>query len=77
MKSKIAVSIVIALLLLGLMQVTIYFTPVVFSDPGAGRKEIWRVVSVENTQVFDTSTDINVTVSSRNGVYVACSTNIT
>jgi hypothetical protein len=77
MKNKQVAGIMIVLLVLGLIQITLNFAPLVFSDPGAVRKEFWQVVTISNTLPYNTIVDVNVTVNSRKGVNIACSTNVT
>jgi hypothetical protein len=75
MKNKVLGSIIVSLLLLCLIQVTLNFAPNVMSAPS--RKEVWKIVRIDNPQVHNVSIDVNVTLNSRTGVYIACSPNVT
>jgi len=77
MKNKIAASSVIILLVLGLLQITLNITPIVFGGESVVRKEIWKIVNVTNLMPYNTLVDINVSVTSREGVHIACSPDIT
>ena len=78
MKNKVVVSFAIVLLASTLFNITLNIAPVsVLGDPSPPAKEIWKIVSITNTMPFNTLVDINVTVSSRDGVNIACSPNIT
>lgn len=77
MKSQIKAGIIVVLLVMGLLQITFNFAPAALSDPGVGRREVWQVVNVTNTLPYNTVMDLNVTVNQRNGVYIACSNNVT
>lgn len=65
------------LLVMGLFQITLNIAPVVFSGSSETRKEFWQVINVTNNVPYDNIVDINITVNSREGVYIAASTNIT
>ena len=77
MKNKMAVSLVIILLVLGLVHITPDFIPAVSSDQSGVRKEIWKMVNVTNPSVGNATVDLNVAVNSGYGVHIACSSNIT
>ena len=74
---KIVANLAIVLLVIGLFQITLQVTPVVFSGQSVAYKEVWKLVEVNNTLPDLTFVDVNITVSSREGVNIACSTNIT
>jgi len=76
-KNKQVASMMIVLLILGVIQVTLNFAPLVLSEPSVARREVWQVVNVANTLPYNTIVDVNVTVNSRKGVNIACSTNVT
>lgn len=77
MKSKIMTGMLIAFLVLGLTQVALNFTPIVFAEPGPAQREVWKLVNITNTLPYNTLVDLNVTVNSRNGVNIACSNGTT
>mgnify|MGYP001059456457 CR=1 FL=1 len=78
MKNKIVASFIIGLLLLGLFQIIVNITPVVFSGESVTPREIWNILNVTNTHgSMSTSGDIKIAVNTRVGVNIAWSTNIT
>lgn len=77
MKNKMLGSLVTMLLVVGLFQFMLSITPVVVGDQSYIRREIWQVINITNPLPYSTLVDVNITVNSRDGVYVACSTNIT
>jgi hypothetical protein len=77
MKNKMVAGLAILLLFTGLFQITLNIVPAVFSGESESRREVWRIVNVTNPMPYNTLVDINVSVSSRKGVHIACSPNIT
>jgi hypothetical protein len=77
MKNRVLAGTIVTLLLLCLVQITLNFASSVSGEPDAGRKEVWQLVTVNNTLPYNTVMDLNVTVNSRTGVNIACSNNVT
>jgi hypothetical protein len=76
MKNTIIACIMVAALFLALFGVTLKILPVAFSDEHVSYREVWKVLNVTSSITRDV--DVNITVSpSREGVHLACSTNIT
>ena len=80
MKKKIAASSMLILLLVGIFGINLKITPVAFGtqSESSSRKEVWKLVNVTNPGPTNKSTNIVITVGpSREGVNIACSTDIT
>ena len=72
---KKTVSILIVFLVLSLTHVTLNFMPTAFAEPAP--KEVWKVLQINNTGYDPIYVDVNVTLNSRNGVYIAASNDTT
>lgn len=77
MKKEILVFSIVILLFLNLFGMTFDFIPLVSSSADESFKEVWKTIEVHNPQATSTVADINVNVSSRDGVNIALSTSIT
>ena len=72
---KIVDIILIAMLCLALFGITSRIVPVALSDQSMSRREVWKLLNITVLGTMDV--DIDVTVNSKNGVYIACSPNVT
>jgi len=77
LKREIIVYPILLLLLFNLFLTTFRMIPLARSDPDEFGKEIWKAIEVHNPQVTSTVADIDIDVSSKDGVNVALSTSIT
>ena len=77
MKKRIVAFVTITFLIFASLQVNRNTMPSVLSSGSVTGREIWKIVNVTNPMPYNTIVDINVSVTSRQGVHIACSANIT
>ena len=77
MKKRIVAFVTITFLIFASLQVNMNTMPSAFSSGSVAGKEIWQIVNITNPMPYNTIVDINVSVTSRQGVHIACSANIT
>lgn len=77
MKKRIIAFVTITFLTFASLQVNMNIMPSAFSSESVAGKEIWKIVNITNPMPYNTIVDINVSVTSRQGVHIACSANIT
>lgn len=77
MRNKITVSILIVFLVLNLTHVTLNFMPTVSGEPDPAPKEVWKVLRIDNVGVGSIEIDVDITLNSRTGVYIASSNDTT